>query len=89
MPHGWETRHNWAGITGLVLSILALLSAVTVVLFLPAFWLGVGAVVFSGVGISKAKIGTASNRPLSVAGMILGVLAVVASVGIILTLKGR
>jgi hypothetical protein len=44
------------------------------------FGLGVLAVLFSGVGLTKAKIGTASNRGMSRAGMALGLLALAAVV---------
>ncbi|WP_214327842.1 hypothetical protein [Nonomuraea sediminis] len=46
----------------------------------PGFWLALLAIIFSGVGLTKARIGTASNRSLAGVGMALGLLALMAAI---------
>lgn len=71
------TQRNALGITALVLGILS------VVLFCTtwvATLIGIGAVVVGFFGLSAAKKGMASNRGLSLTGVILGFVGIVASI---------
>ncbi|TGO04524.1 DUF4190 domain-containing protein [Serinibacter arcticus] len=71
------TQRNALGITALVLGILS------VVLFCTtwvATLIGIGAVVVGFFGLSAAKKGIASNRGLSLTGVILGFVGIVASI---------
>ena len=71
------TQRNALGITALVLGILS------VVLFCTtwvATLIGIGAVVVGIFGLSAAKKGMASNRGLSLTGVILGGVGIVASI---------
>ncbi|MER6575832.1 hypothetical protein [Nonomuraea sp. NPDC001023] len=79
-PMPAPTTHNWAGLVGLIVGILAVVCDLTMVLAGIGFWLGLVGVIFSGVGLTKAKIGTANNRPLSITGMILSVGAILLSI---------
>lgn len=77
VPPPWASKHNGFGIAALVVAIIALVAPLVITW---AIWLGLAAVILAGVGLSKAKIGTASNRGMSRAGLILGLLAIALSV---------
>ncbi|NTV39078.1 MAG: DUF4190 domain-containing protein [Demequinaceae bacterium] len=57
-----STTNNWMGITALILSLATLVFGITCI---PGVILG-------HMGLSAAKKGTASNRGLSLAGVIIG-----------------
>jgi len=64
---------NGLGIASLVLAVIGLLSVATV--FAPIA-LGVVAVVLGFLGHARAKRGTANNGGVAIAGIVLGVIAV-------------
>lgn len=71
------TQRNALGITALVLGIVAiLLSCLT----WPGTLVGIAAVVVGAFGLAAAKKGMASNRGLSLTGVILGAVAIVGSI---------
>lgn len=76
VPPPWASKHNGFGIAALVVGIIALVAPLVIAW---GFWLGLVAVILAGVGLSKAKIGTASNRGMSRVSMILGLLAMALS----------
>lgn len=80
VPPPWASTHNWAGITGVVVGGLALLAAAVWPAPGPGAFLGILSVIFSGVGFSKASIGTASNRSTSGIGMALGLVSIMVAV---------
>lgn len=57
-----NTASNWMGITSLILSLATLIFGIT---FIPGIILG-------HMGLSAAKRGTANNRGLALAGVIIG-----------------
>ena len=73
-PAASSTPSNGMGITGLVTGIIGACLAWVPVL---GFVLGVLGVVFGGVGWFYANQGRATNKGMAVAGVILGVFAVV------------
>ncbi|SEN86558.1 hypothetical protein [Nonomuraea pusilla] len=77
LPQQSATQHNWAGLTGLILAVLALVCDLTMLLARIGIWMAIAGVLISGFGITKARLGTASNRPLAITGMILSIGAIV------------
>ncbi|MDP9398016.1 MAG: DUF4190 domain-containing protein [Actinomycetota bacterium] len=80
---GYERpKRNGFGIAALILGILALLTAFIPVLGLfLAIPFGLAALVLGFLGRRRAKRGEASNGGLALAGLVLGVLALVVSIG--------
>ena len=71
---------NGMGTAALVLGIIG------VVLFFaiwPPFILGILAIIFGAVGLGRAKRGVATNRGVAMAGLVLGIVAVLAPLLII------
>jgi hypothetical protein len=58
-------------VCGIIAVVMPVVSA-TLVMFV-----GLAAVILSGVGLTKAKIGTANNRGMSRFGMALGLIALI------------
>lgn len=81
-PPQWSTRHNWAGLTGLILGIFALLLDITLIFSVLGIWLSIPAAIVSAAGITKARLGTANNRGVAVTGVIVGLFAL--ALGIVL-----
>lgn len=68
---------NWAGITALVVGVVALLTTVTLV---GGIGLGILAVVLGFVGRYQASKGRATNGGMSLAGIILGIVSIMISI---------
>jgi len=79
-PAAGGGRRNGFGVAALVLGILALLSCWTVI---GGILLGLLAIVFGVLGRGRAKRGEADNGGLAVAGAVLGLLGLLASVALI------
>ncbi|MEU8318041.1 hypothetical protein AB0C33_06685 [Nonomuraea sp. NPDC048881] len=73
---------NWAGVVGLCLGILALLLDVTMVLAPVGIWMSLVAIFMSGLGMSHARAGTATNRTLSIVAVILSWTALELSIAV-------
>lgn len=77
-PYGYPVAgarpENGMGITGMVLGIVGL-----TLFWIPVlnFILGILATIFGGVGLSKAKSGTATNGGMAIAGLVLGILTII------------
>lgn len=82
-PHG--APRNGAGIAALVVAIAGIVTALSVV---GGVLLGIVAIVLGFVGHSRAKRGEADNGGVAIAGIVLGVLAVVAGIGCIFVYVG-
>jgi hypothetical protein len=76
---GHGSPKNGFGIAALVLGILALVTCFTVV---GGILLGLAAIVFGVLGRGRAKKGLADNGGMALAGLILGLLGLLASVAI-------
>lgn len=72
---------NGMGTAALVLGIIGVALFWTIS---PPFILGILAVVFGAVGLGRAKRGVASNRGSAVAGLVLGIVAVLAPLAILI-----
>ncbi|MCC9707310.1 DUF4352 domain-containing protein [Streptomyces sp. MNU76] len=82
---GGPPPRNGLGITALILGIIGLLAGFIPLLFWLAGILGIMALVFGIIGARRAKQGYATNRRMSLAGAILGGLAIVmAIIGIVI-----
>jgi len=81
-----QAARNGLGVAALILGIIGALSGIPMILFWLAGPLGVLALIFGLVGLSRAKKGQATNKGVAVTGTILGALALVlAVVGVIVT----
>ena len=81
-----QAARNGLGVAALILGIIGALSGIPMILFWLAGPLGVLALIFGLVGLSRAKKGQATNKGVAVTGTILGALAIVlAVVGVIVT----
>ncbi|WP_366179820.1 DUF4190 domain-containing protein [Actinomyces timonensis] len=79
MPNGFgpnPTEKNWMGITALVCGCLILLCGILT---------GIPAIVFGAMGISAAGRGEATNKGMAIAGLVLGVVSVAATIFVILS----
>ncbi|REK88991.1 DUF4352 domain-containing protein [Streptomyces inhibens] len=84
--HAPQAARNGLGVAALILGIIGALSGIPMVLFWLAGPLGILALIFGLVGLSRAKKGQATNKGVAVTGTILGGLAIIlAIVGIIVT----
>ncbi|MFI7422742.1 hypothetical protein [Nonomuraea sp. NPDC049684] len=79
-PTPSPTTHNWAGVVGLCLGILALLLDMTLVLARVGIWVSFVALFMSGLGMSGARVGTATNRTVSIVALILGATALMLAI---------
>ncbi len=70
-----QQKKNGMGIAALVLGILSL--ALVIFGGFPGVILGVLAIIFGAVGMSRAKKGRATNRGMAIAGLVLGVLGAI------------
>ncbi|MEU3554588.1 DUF4190 domain-containing protein [Streptomyces fragilis] len=82
MPPYQQPPKNGMGTAGLVLGIIALVLTATVILSALGGVLGILALVFGIIGISKTKKGEATNKGAAVTGVVLGALSVVAAAAI-------
>jgi hypothetical protein len=71
---------NAMGIAALVLGVVGVLLGLLVILFWISWLPAVLAVVFGGIGLSRARKGLATNRGMALAGVILGVAGLLISV---------
>ena len=71
-------RRNGLGVAALVLGVLAVLTCFTVVI---GFVLGLLAIVFGVIGRGRARRGEADNRGVATAGLVLGAIGLVLSIG--------
>ena len=74
-------KRNGFGVAALVLGILALLLSWTVV---GGVLLGIAAIVFGVLGRGRAKRGEADNGGLALAGLVLGVLGLLAAAALVI-----
>jgi hypothetical protein len=74
---------NAFAIAALVLGIVGLVLSITVFFGIV---LGVLAVIFGGVAVSKANAGRADNKGMAITGLVLGIAAVAASILVIAAL---
>ncbi|GAB7033054.1 DUF4190 domain-containing protein [Streptomyces sp. NPDC021749] len=82
-----QQARNGLGIAALILGIIGALSGIPMILFWLAGPLGILALIFGLVGMSRAKKGQATNKGVAITGTILGALALIlAVVGVIVTL---
>ncbi|WP_432142897.1 DUF4190 domain-containing protein [Streptomyces sp. bgisy084] len=72
---------NGMGITALVLGIVGLVLGLLIILFWMSWLPALLAVVFGSVGLSHARRGRATNRGMALAGVILGVVGLLAAAG--------
>ncbi len=79
---------NGAGITALVLGVIGLGCGFVPFLFWLTVLLGILALIFGIVGWSRARDGVATNKPMAIAGTVLGGIACALSVvGLLLTVS--
>ncbi|MFI0710619.1 DUF4190 domain-containing protein [Streptomyces inhibens] len=84
--HAPQAARNGLGVAALILGIIGALSGIPMILFWLAGPLGILALIFGLVGLSRVKKGQATNKGVAVTGTILGGLALIlAVVGIIVT----
>ena len=72
---------NGKGIAALVLGILGLILTLC---FSPFIILSVLAIIFGALGIRDAKAGNATNRGMSIAGLVMGLVAIAVFVALAL-----
>jgi uncharacterized membrane protein len=80
-PYGGapQKRTNGLGIAGFVLALVG---------FIPCFWFwilqipGYLGVIFSAIGLKKAREGTHNQRGLSIAGLVIGIIVVLIALAI-------
>ena len=73
-------RRNGAGTAALVIGTVSLVLAILIVFFWLAGPLGLIAAIFGLVGMGRARRGEADNRRQAVAGLIMGLIALVIAV---------
>jgi hypothetical protein len=84
--HASQAPRNGLGIAALILGIIGALSGIPMILFWLAGPLGLLALIFGLVGMSRVKKGQATNKGVAITGTILGALSIVlAVVGVIVT----
>lgn len=72
---------NGMGITALVLGIVGVVLGLLIILFWMSWLPALLAVVFGSVGLSQARRGRATNKGMALAGVILGVVGLLAAAG--------
>lgn len=72
---------NGKGIAALVLGILGLILSLC---FGPFIILSILAIIFGALGIREANAGLATNRGMSIAGLVMGLVAIVVYLALIL-----
>ncbi|MEU3184875.1 DUF4190 domain-containing protein [Streptomyces sp. NPDC006923] len=72
---------NAMGVTALVLGIVGVLLSLVIILFWMSWLPSLLAVVFGFIGLSHARKGLATNRAMSLAGVILGAVGLLIAVG--------
>ncbi|MEV0374940.1 DUF4190 domain-containing protein [Streptomyces sp. NPDC050636] len=83
---GHQAARNGLGVAALILGIIGSLSGIPMILFWLAGPLGLLALIFGLVGMSRVKKGQATNKGVAVTGTILGALSIIlAIVGLIVT----
>jgi hypothetical protein len=81
-----QKPQNAFGIAALVLGIIS----VVLCCCWAGFWAGIPAAVLGFLGMKKADAGQATNRPLALAGLILGIIGIViALILVVLTITGN
>ncbi|BCK66738.1 hypothetical protein Srufu_006910 [Streptomyces libani subsp. rufus] len=90
-PPRWESypmaplpapqARNGMGITALVLGIVGLVLGLLIILFWMSWLPALLAVIFGSVGMSQARRGRATNKGMALAGVILGVVGLLAAAG--------
>ncbi|MFI6769922.1 DUF4190 domain-containing protein [Streptomyces sp. NPDC050355] len=84
--HAHQAPRNGLGVAALILGIIGALSGIPMILFWLAGPLGLLALIFGLVGMSRVKKGQATNKGVAITGTILGALGIVlAVVGVIVT----
>ncbi|GAA3033230.1 hypothetical protein GCM10010519_69320 [Streptomyces lactacystinicus] len=81
MPMPAPQPRNGLGIAALVLGIVGVVLGLVVILFWLSWLPALLAVVFGAIGLGYARKGTATNRGMALAGVILGVTGLLVSVG--------
>ncbi|WP_052864584.1 DUF4190 domain-containing protein [Streptomyces niger] len=81
-----QTARNGLGIATLVLGVIGVLSGLIPLLFWLAGTLGLLALIFGLIGRGRAKRGQATNKGVALAGLLLGIAAmIVAVIGAVIT----
>lgn len=75
-------RRNGAGTAALVIGVVSLVLAILVVFSPLSLLLGIIAVIFGGVGMSRASRGEADNRSHAIAGLVTGLLSIIIVIAI-------
>ncbi|MFE6689095.1 DUF4190 domain-containing protein [Streptomyces sp. NPDC057743] len=77
---GMAQPSNGMGVAALVLGLVGCALGVLIFLFWLSWLPAVLAVIFGGVGLSQARAGRATNKGMAVAGLVLGIIGVLAAV---------
>ncbi|MGW2019113.1 DUF4190 domain-containing protein [Streptomyces sp. NPDC001927] len=80
MPPPYQEPKNGLGVTALVLGLVGLLFGVFPFTFWLGAILGIMALIFGIIGHGKARRGEATNKGMALSGIILGAVAIVASI---------
>jgi hypothetical protein len=77
-----ERRKNGLGAAALVIGVVSAVLVFLVIFFPIAFVLGPLAIIFGAVGMARANRNEADNKNQAVAGLVLGVLSLVAAIAL-------
>ncbi|MFH8682817.1 DUF4190 domain-containing protein [Streptomyces lydicus] len=72
---------NGMGITALVLGLVGLVLGLFIILFWISWLPALLAVVFGSIGVSQARKGLTTNKPMAVTGLVMGIVGLLISVG--------
>jgi hypothetical protein len=78
--HHHQQQRNGAGVTALVLGVVSVTLATIPAALGAGFFLAFPAIIAGIVGLSRVKAGLATNRGLALAGLGLGIAAIVVSI---------
>ena len=78
-PIGPRTARNGMGTAALVIGVVAVVLVALLIFFPLALVLGILAVIFGALGMRRAKRGEATNNGQALAGLVLGIVALVLS----------
>ncbi|MGD3109897.1 DUF4190 domain-containing protein [Streptomyces sp. YGL11-2] len=81
-PPAWTPQpSNGMGITALVLGLVGLVLGAFIFLFWLSWLPALLAVIFGGIGLSRVRMGRATNKAMALSGVVLGVLGLLAAAG--------
>lgn len=76
-----QKRGNGMAVAGFVTGLLALIFAVTILLFVLAYPLGIPGLIFSAIGLRRANADpTRGGKGLAIAGLVLSIIALILAV---------